>query len=221
MKSQQGFGLLEAVLALGLGLLMLTAATQVFVASHQAWRIQGVTAALQDDARLVLQRMAHDLRMTGMFGCLRPSAIDFKDKEAAPAVAQPLRIEQTASGRLVSLYLVGTEIDEDGIRPDWTLITDCRTRANVYKRDAQAAGPGEMTIPLLERQYRLNGDRLILKSGRLNAALISHVRDMRITRVPQGEYERVDLQLTLFEPTHGIEQRYVYSVTLRNRLPSS
>ncbi|MBA1202589.1 pilus assembly protein PilW [Pseudomonas capeferrum] len=211
---------MEAVLALGLGLLVLTGATQVFVAGHQAWRIQGVTAALQDDARLVLQRMAQELRMTGMFGCLKRSVIEFEDKRAVPAIARPFLLRQAADGRLDTLDLVGAELEQAGVRPDWTLITDCRTKASVHE-GARAAGAGEIAIPLLRRSYRLSGDRLILKSGGITAALVSHVRDLRITRVPQGEYERLDLELTLFEPTHGIEQRYAYSVTLRNRLSSS
>jgi Tfp pilus assembly protein PilW len=73
-----GFGLIEALLALALGVMVLAAASQLFGSAYQAWRLQGATARLQDDARLVLQRLAEDIRMAGMFGCLRLNAADFR-----------------------------------------------------------------------------------------------------------------------------------------------
>ncbi|XAG01719.1 hypothetical protein GKC70_19825 [Pseudomonas sp. REB1044] len=73
---QRGFGLMEALLALALGLMVLAAAGQVLFSGQQLWRVQGALARLQEDAMLVLQRLALDIRMTASFGCLsrRPSS---------------------------------------------------------------------------------------------------------------------------------------------------
>ncbi|MFP3374303.1 PilW family protein, partial [Pseudomonas sp. SIMBA_068] len=75
-----------------MGLLLLAAASQLFVSAHDTWRLQGAAARLQADARLALQRMAQDIRMAGMFGCLRLQPDDFTDPLALQAFAQPLQV---------------------------------------------------------------------------------------------------------------------------------
>ena len=95
-RTQGGFGLIEGVLALAIGLPLLAAASQLFVSAHDTWRLQGAAARLQADARLALQRMAQDIRMAGMFGCLRLQPGDFKDPAARQAFAHPLQVGPTS-----------------------------------------------------------------------------------------------------------------------------
>lgn len=77
MTRQAGFSLLEAMLALSLGLLVLLGGNRLFIAASQSWQAQEAAARMQEDARHALQRLAQSLRMAGMFGCLRHDAIVF------------------------------------------------------------------------------------------------------------------------------------------------
>ncbi|MBC3423285.1 prepilin-type N-terminal cleavage/methylation domain-containing protein [Pseudomonas sp. RW3S2] len=220
MSRQQGFGLLEALLALALGLMLLAAAGQALVSAQQAWRMQGALSRMQDDASLALHRLAQDIRMTGMFGCLAAETLEFIDPSAAQAFAQPLQISHAGNGREATLSLVSADVPGAGGNPDWTLLTDCLAWAQVHP--ARQPGSGTtLAFPLRRQTYRFQGDSLMLSGGGMNAVLIDNVRAFRATRVVGNDGERVDLQLTLVDPVLGIERDYALSVALRNRLPPS
>ncbi len=208
-RMQVGFGLLEVMLALAIGLMVLAAASQLFATAHQAWRLQGAALRLQDDARLALLRMAQDIRMAGMFGCLRLNPDDFEDPIARQAFAQPLVIGPS------SLELVVAESSEHAGEPDWALLTDCHTEALV-KKDFPSKPGTLMALRISRHRYELRGSTLqFIWKGR-SQSLIEHVRKLQVTRVATPEGGRVDLKLTLFEPTLQLEQRHELSVALRN-----
>jgi type IV pilus assembly protein PilW len=208
-RMQVGFGLLEVMLAMAIGLMVLAAASQLFVSAHQTWRLQGAALRLQDDARLALLRMAQDIRMAGMFGCLRLKPGDFRDSTARQAFAQPLVIGAS------SLDLVVAESSEYTGVPEWTLLTDCRTEAFVYTGAASQTG-SLMALRINRHRYELRGSTLQFIWGQNSQPLIDHVREIRMTHAPGPDGGRVDLQLTLFEPTLQLEQHHELSVALRN-----
>jgi type IV pilus assembly protein PilW len=208
-RMQVGFGLLEVMLALAIGLMVLVAASQLFVSAHQTWRLQGAALRLQDDARLALLRMAQDIRMAGMFGCLRLKPDDFKDLRARQAFAQPLVI------RASSLEMVVAESSGYAGKAGWTLQTDCRDEAVVYKDPPSQTGAA-MAVRISRHHYELRNSILYFNSQ----PLANHVREMQVTQVDVPEGGRVDLQLTLFEPTLQLEQRHEISVALRNPVSS-
>ena len=204
---QRGFSLLEMLLALAIGLALLTAASRVFVSAHEAWRLQGMTTRLQDDARLALLRMAQDIRMAGMFGCLRLEPEDFETPGALAAFAQPL---VAGPGRL---NLVVAQLPGMPGEPDWTLLTDCVSYAQV--RDGGRQGQ-DLAVAISRHRYQLVGTTLQFRRGTSTQPLIDHVRELQVTVVGEGGEQRVDIQLTLFEPTLGIEQHHALSVAVRN-----
>ncbi|MDZ3993882.1 PilW family protein [Pseudomonas sp. Teo4] len=206
---QNGFGLLEVMLALAIGLMCLAAVSQVFVSAHQAWRLQGSAAQLQDDARLALLRMAQDIRMAGMFGCLRLQADDFQAPGARQAFARPLQVGPS------SLSLIVAELPGYTGIPDWTLLTDCIDQAQVHGGRAQSTGRF-LAVPISRHDYVLVGSELKLKRGGRVQPLVNHVRELRIERVDTPEGERFDLKLTLYEPDLRLEQYHELSVMLRN-----
>ncbi|MFB4394460.1 MULTISPECIES: PilW family protein [unclassified Pseudomonas] len=218
-RRQQGFGLLEALLALAIGLMLLATAGQVLVSSQQSWHLQGAAARMQEDARLALQRLVQDIRMTGMFGCLATRTLDFPSEAAAQAFATPLQITRDADGQLASLRLLAGELPGATGAPDWTVLSDCRTWAKVIVGGHPANGDS-LAFPLRQQHYRVHDGSLMLRSGGLNARLIDDVKGLWITQVQAGESERLDLRLHLFEPTQQLEQQYELSVALRNRLPA-
>jgi len=209
-RSQSGFGLLEVTLALAIGLMMLAAASQLFASAHHSWRLQGAALQMQDDGRLALLRMAQDIRMAGMFGCLRLGPSNFDNPAVKQVFDRPLEIGPS------SLNLVVAELPGHFGAPDWTLLTDCSDKAHVYN-ERHPNSEGLLAIPISRHRYVLNGSTLMFGRGnRAPQILIDHVRELRMTHVQAAQGERIDLQLTLYEPTLQLEQRHDLSVALRN-----
>lgn len=67
---QRGFGLIEVMIALTLGLIATAAALTLFASSKSNYEIQDDLARLQENARFALQAIIKDVRMAGYFGCL-------------------------------------------------------------------------------------------------------------------------------------------------------
>lgn len=210
-RAQYGFGLHEVVMALAIGLMLLAAASQLFVSTHQSWRLQGAAVRMQEDARLALLRMAQDIRMAGMFGCLRLKPGDFLDPAAQLAFARPLEAGPS------SLSLVVAELPGHAGAPDWTLLTNCVDEVQVHKDRAQGSDK-LMAVPISRHHYVHSGSTLYFKRRASNQPLVSHVRELRVAHVPG---ERVDLQLILYEPALHLEQRHALSVAIRNPVPAS
>ncbi len=66
---QQGFSLIELLIALALGLAVLVGFSSVFVVAKQSFRFQETTGRLQEDGTFALNSIARDLRMAGYAGC--------------------------------------------------------------------------------------------------------------------------------------------------------
>jgi len=212
MKSMAGFSLIEVLLAMSLGLLLLLAGSRVFIGALHSWKVQEVAARLQEDARFVLQRIAGDIRMAGMFGCLRREAMGFPDGATARLFEQPVRLDQAGDGGLRSLSLVSAQWGELGGAPDWTLVTDCRTHAVIAKGRA-APGPDRFAVPIRQQTYRLDGSRLLLGSAGSNAVLIDNISRF----VVRQDDDRMMLSLTLDDPGKRVRaQTYELTVVLRN-----
>ncbi|MDH0729145.1 pilus assembly protein PilW [Pseudomonas sichuanensis] len=204
-RRQTGVGLTETMLALALGLMLLAAASQVFGSAYQAWRLQGATARMQDDARLVLQRMAEDIRMAGMFGCLRLEPEDFRVSDAAQAFANPIQITPG------NITLVGAALPGLPGPSDWTVLGDCSSWAHVMGGQHVPAGD-LFALPVRRLVYQLRDGSLLLLTKSQNARLIDNVRALELSRVGQ----RVDIRLILYDRQHQLEQQHQISVAVRN-----
>ncbi|MFR0675067.1 PilW family protein [Enterobacterales bacterium AW_CKDN230030176-1A_HGKHYDSX7] len=218
-RAQSGFGLLESVLALALGALLLTAASQVFVSAYRAWQLQEASVRLSDDARVVLQRMARDIRAVGAYGCLQPRAMVFEAPASPPAFARPLQIMRAPDGTLASLSLLTGDRPGLSGSVDWTVLTDCRQWARVVT-GAPPSPPGVMAFGVRRQVYQVHGTTLRLSSGGSTQPLLDHVQALHADAVHQGGQTRLDLRLTLFEPTLQVTQQHALSVTLRNAVPA-
>ncbi|UVM55197.1 prepilin-type N-terminal cleavage/methylation domain-containing protein [Pseudomonas sp. B21-012] len=218
MNRQAGVGLVEVLLALSLGLVLLLGASRLFLAATQSWQAQGIAAQLQEDARLALQRMAQDIRMSGMFGCLRADAISHVNPSSAQAFAQPLEVIRAADGQLQQLSLISAEVAGAGGRPNWTLVTDCISQARVYL-DVQAAPAGHFAIPIRRQTYRVDGTSLMLGSGASYAPLIDNLGELRVDIISRSatRIAGLRLSLTLLDPLARVRpQQYQLTVALRN-----
>lgn len=203
---QRGFGLLEVLLAVALGATVLAGVSQLFGSAYQAWRWQGAALQMQGDARLVLKRMAEDIRMAGMFGCLQLEQDDFASATAAQALASPVRV---TPGRL---GLVVAELPGHSGAADWTLLTDCQSWARVY--DGRRLGDSaSMAIPISRLVYRLSGSRLIQERAGNSQPLLEDVRAFEVRQLEDG---RIELELQLYQALYRLTQYHRLSVALRN-----
>ena len=91
-RSQRGFGLIELMISVTLGLLLSAAVIQVFLASSTSSQIQDSLAQVQETGRFSMHFIAKEIRMSGYMGCAsrgmsRESAEDFSD--AVEVIALP------------------------------------------------------------------------------------------------------------------------------------
>lgn len=68
-KGQQGFGLVELMIAITLGLLLSAAVIQVFLASNSSSKLQESLAQVQENARFAMRFLGEEIRMAGYMGC--------------------------------------------------------------------------------------------------------------------------------------------------------
>ena len=69
MQKQRGFGLVELMIAITLGILLSTAVIQVFLATNSSAKIQDSMAVIQENARFAMRLLAQEVRMAGYMGC--------------------------------------------------------------------------------------------------------------------------------------------------------
>jgi type IV pilus assembly protein PilW len=67
--------------------------------------------------------------------------------------------------------------------------------------------------------YALEDGTLKFRRRGTPQPLVDHVREMRVAFVETPQGGRVDVHLSLYEPTLRIEQQHALSVALRNPVP--
>lgn len=83
---QHGFGLVELMVAMTLGLVVLVAVGYLYIGSRQAFRTNDNMARMQENARYALDIMARDIRMAGYIGCPNLAAVTPTSVASAPAM---------------------------------------------------------------------------------------------------------------------------------------
>lgn len=66
---QSGFGLIELMIALLLGLIVIGGATAVFLSNKQSYRSNDALSQVQENSRIAFELIARDVRQTGLTGC--------------------------------------------------------------------------------------------------------------------------------------------------------
>ena len=160
-KAEKGFGLVEVMIAVTLGIVVVLGITQIFVSAKQSYLTQDATSRLQEDARYVLSRMVQDIRMAGMFGCLPVSAlVNLPSDFASP-------VEWDNGDKKLSLVTASVADGLEGSSSStWTITTDCLTEGTVHD-GSQDPGAGELAFPIrkLAYEYDADADTLSVISG--------------------------------------------------------
>jgi type IV pilus assembly protein PilW len=69
---QAGLSLIELMIAITLGLVLMTGVVQVFLSSKTVFSTQQAMSRIQETGRLAIDFMARDIRMAAYYGCYRP-----------------------------------------------------------------------------------------------------------------------------------------------------
>jgi type IV pilus assembly protein PilW len=230
MKRQAaGFGLIEIMVALVLGLVITLGILQIFVSSKGTYVTQNASARMQEDARFVLSKLMQEIRMTGMYGCLT-----LDNPVVAPAIPKPADLLTPIlwDNASKTLTLVTSDVGTTGGAPDWTIVSNCKTSARLFI--GARAVDGQTSFPLRKLIYKLNGTDLTVQTANGQpAVLISNVARFDVAFGMAGstmsyattvssasapDVRSVRLTLMLNEPGNLVTpQTYNVAATLRNR----
>ena len=72
---QSGFSLIELMVAMLIGVMMLTAAMGLFMSNKRIYKEQDQMGRLQENARFAIEMLTNDIRMTGYAGCVDDIAL--------------------------------------------------------------------------------------------------------------------------------------------------
>lgn len=166
-RLDRGFGLVELMIAMTIGLMLVLGLTQIFLASRESFALQQKTAALQENARFVLSRISRDLRQAGMFGCLDLTRLPATTQhQLPPEFAAPvsfvggvLRLVTAVPGHAIAQSSGSVSAAKYGAK--WLLVSDCLSDLQIAEgADVLAVQPGDIVIAVRQVEYRMNQHRL-------------------------------------------------------------
>jgi type IV pilus assembly protein PilW len=233
MRSTRGFGLIELMVALALGLIVVLGVAQIFISAKNTYVSQNASASLQEDARFVLSKMLQEIRMVGMFGCLESITDSSSASDFAANLATPISWDNANR----KLTLVTADVGNNGGAPTWTVISDCRNSATAYT-GARVASTGQLAFPIRKLTYTFSNNQLLMSTGaNASQVLVDHVNAFAVTfgvassatEIAASSYSSnpadparirsVRLTLTLTDPNNRVRnQTYNVVAALRNRL---
>lgn len=235
-RTNKGFGLIELLIALALGLVVVLGVAQIFISAKNTFVSQNAAANMQEDARFVLSKMIQEIRMVGMFGCLGTitdvsAPVTFTASQLAPISWD------NANARLT---LVTADVGTGGGAPTWTVISDCRNVATAYS-NVRAPAAGEQAFPIRRLIYTLKNNQLTMGVGTgtpTQYVLIDNVSGFNVSfglassaadtsassyslnPTDAARIRSVRLTLTLSDPDERVrDQTFSVVAALRNRLP--
>jgi type IV pilus assembly protein PilW len=236
MKQQnRGFGLIELLIALALGLIVVLGVVQIFIAAKNTYVSQNTAAAMQEDARFVLSKMIQEIRMVGMFGCLGTITDSSSAGDFNAALVTPINWDNAN----LKLTLVTADIGSGGGTPTWTVVSDCRNSATAYT-GLRSPASGQIAFPIRRLIYSFSNNQILMGTGSGNPAqqvLVNNVSAFTVmfglassaTDVAASTYSAnpsdparirsVRLSLTLTDPNNRVRnQTFNVVAALRNRL---
>ncbi|WP_047303300.1 PilW family protein [Pseudomonas fluorescens] len=236
MKRQnRGFGLIELLVALALGLIVVLGVVQIFIAAKNTYVSQNSAAAMQEDARFVLSKMIQEIRMVGMFGCLGTITDSSNAGDFNAAQITPINWDNAN----LKLTLVTADIGGGGGTPTWTVLSDCRNSATAYT-GLRSPATGQISFPVRRLIYSFSNNQILMGTGSGNPGqqvLVNNVSAFNVTfgvassatDVAASTYSTnpgdpalirsVRLSLTLADPNNRVRnQTFNVVAALRNRL---
>lgn len=97
-NSQSGFSLLEMLLAMALGLIVVTGIVQLFIGNSQSAAVIGGQARLQENARFAFEFLSSAARRAGYFGCIRDDQTRVWGLVGNPVQLPEYNVDQSVGG---------------------------------------------------------------------------------------------------------------------------
>ncbi|WP_311971733.1 prepilin-type N-terminal cleavage/methylation domain-containing protein [Pseudomonas baltica] len=242
----KGYGLVELMVAMAIGLIIVLGVTQIFISAKNTFMSQNAASTMQEDARYVLSRMVQELRMVGMQGCIAQGTTSFTDASNGlsftAATINPIIYTSVTSGGATSnvLTLVTGDVGANGGVPTWTIVSDCLTTAKAYTGTAAAnASAGELAFPIRKVIYTFANSQLSTTVNGTTSVLINGVKTFNVsfgmataaspyavqsyTAAPAladyGNIRSVRISMILTDPNSRVrDQPFNVVASLRNRL---
>jgi len=125
---QSGLSLVELMVAVTIGLVLLTGVLQIYLGSKQTYRIQDALSRLQENGRIAIEMLQRDIRPAGYVGCRR------LDAAVTPVAVAP--IPAVISG---TTAITGNE----GSTTSWTPVLPATVTTAVAKSDVLSIQRGD------------------------------------------------------------------------------
>jgi type IV pilus assembly protein PilW len=228
----KGFGLIEIMVAMTLGLVITLALIQILSSAKSTYVSQRASASMQEDARFVLSKMIQEIRMVGMFGCLATVKDSSTVGDFMAAQRTPIHWDSSAQ----KLTLMTADVGTGGGTPSWVVHSDCESFATAYSginAPGSAIGEQAFLIRKVEYTYRsrsrevLLGPLVLINNVNAFDVLFGVARTAsdtvvsRYTANPEDPalIRSIRLSMTLSDPTSRVKsQTFNVVAALRNRL---
>jgi type IV pilus assembly protein PilW len=166
LRSQQGIGLIELMIAITLSLVIGGAVIQVFLSQRQTFRTQDDMARVQENARFAFEQIARDIRQVGYWGCSRKAQIVNETGNSLYNAVNDTALREE-SGVLKLLFVdahpIGTvdSVNFTGAGAP-RVVADC-ARASIFSGNTIPVGyPAKADIYVLSSvDYSISGDGLM------------------------------------------------------------
>ena len=66
---QQGFSIIEIMIALVIGMVLLGGAVSIFISNNSVYRLESELSRMQESGRFLIDIMSKEIRMAGFSGC--------------------------------------------------------------------------------------------------------------------------------------------------------
>ena len=109
---QQGFSLVELMVAMTIGFIVVAAVGYIYLSSRQSFRLTDNMSRMQENGRLAIETLARDVRMAGYVGCgnLQNATVNTIANAPVPVMSPAMAITgEDDSGAAVANY-AGTTI---------------------------------------------------------------------------------------------------------------
>lgn len=90
MVYQRGLSLVELMIAITLGLILMTGVTQLFISSKETYQTQQASSRVQETGRLAVELLGRDIRMAG-FTAFRGRSVGVDNKLPSPTYVKDFR----------------------------------------------------------------------------------------------------------------------------------
>lgn len=224
----RGFGLIEIMISLLLGLLIVAGVIQIFISAKNTYLSQNASAVMQEDARFILTKMAQEIRMVGMFGCLATVTDASAKGDFKAAQVTPIQWDNATT----KLTLVTADVGNNGGTPTWTVVSDCKSGATARSGSAVPAAT-ELAFPIRQLVYQFANKQILLGGapivnnvnnflvmfGTANTATDTAVTGYTATPANMATVRSVRLTLEMQDATGRVKsQTFSVMTALRNRL---